>query len=204
MVRLLSLDVLDHILSSHQYLKQHNSTPSYSCSKQYICKSNPLLHLRLGCTVWTTNAGTLSLALVHLINQTFFSHVGGGFRRLHHSGRVPPHAEPEDLCEEASAVGLCSRHWRSIGERPGALPAAVCQGITEAHWAGVQFIRLMFLNIVEEQQRVFKNYFHKIKAVQTILGLWFWNCSIPKPCTVIEFHSITIQVVLSLHFHSGY
>lgn len=39
-----------------------------------------------------------------------FSHVGGGFRWLHHSGRVPEYAEPEDLREEASAVWVRSFH----------------------------------------------------------------------------------------------
>lgn len=63
-----------------------------------------------------------------------FAHVGGGLRRLHHSGRVPQYAEPEDRREKASAVWVRPVHWWSVWQRPGALPAAVCQGTSSGHW----------------------------------------------------------------------
>lgn len=64
--------------------------------------------------------------------MTCSSHAGGGFRRFHHGGGVPPHSEPEDRRQEASAVRLRALHRRPVREGLGALPAVLCQGPSAA------------------------------------------------------------------------
>lgn len=93
---------------------------------EHICSVREVQKPRGSCSFsnWLT-AGTQALKL---LRHVFSRSAGRGFRRLHHRGGVPQHAQSEDRHEEASAEWLRPLHRRSIGPGPGELPAAVRQG----------------------------------------------------------------------------
>lgn len=69
-----------------------------------------ILHYR---PVWPRRplkAAGRALSAVPPLKVLWFPHAGGGFRRFHHGGGVPPHADPEDRRQEASALWVRPVH----------------------------------------------------------------------------------------------